>query len=702
MNKKLPIILKTQKDVSKIHLDKEIRMQQILLLIAMLGYPLFGYLNTYIHQSESENIFFQRCIFSFFIGLFLTSSFLNKYVKNNFYYVIAFFTYIGITHIFYITSTIGFSFSHSLGIVVILVCSSFVYKKTNHLTIFLLYCLITITISAYLAPKNELKMSSSIVLFYIVCFVIFFTLKLRIKSQKTIQGNQANIHALIENVEGIIWSFDHEYNFIAINKSFQHLYTSLTNEQAIIGQPFNEKNLDKNLISNLKEAYLKAFSGENISFKQEILIENETNYFSFSISPIQLEDTEIIGITIFGHDITIEKNYENSLIQSKEIAENLTRLKEDFLSNMSHEVRTPLNGIIGFTKVLLQNNNLSEIQKNQLNAIKCSGDILLVIINDILDITKIDSGKMSLESIEIDVALIAKRIINTFEERIKEKNITINFITNESISQKLLGDPVRISQILINIIGNSIKFTPEKGTIDVTINNIYESEESTHIQFEIKDSGIGIEKEKLDLIFEPFVQANSDTTRKYGGTGLGLSIVKKIITLMDGEIEVESKIGYGTKFIFRLVFKKNLLIENENKEEKIIIDSKINPENYTILLVEDNRINQMLAQTILDQFGFKVITAENGELAVDAVKNNHIDLILMDLMMSVMDGYEATIVIKTLLDESKKSIPIIALTADISSIDIEKCKKVGMNDYISKPFDTDILYRKMADLLIKK
>ncbi len=528
--------------------------------------------------------------------------------------------------------------------------------------------------------------------------MIFFAIQLRVKSLNKIKGSEANMNALIENAEGIIWSIDTEYNYIAYNKSYLEFSSNFTQEIPEVQKLILDVQFEEKFHSKLKNAYQKVLNGENIFFEHTFHINDSEKHFSFSLSPITIDYTKTIGLTVFGNDITEKKKYDIELLKSKELAEHLVEAKERFLASMSHEIRTPLNGILGFTKVLLQNKDLSVEQKKQLDAIKSSGDILLVIINDILDLSKIEAGKLSLEEMPIDLIAITRQAIDTFEVKADEKKIKIQQKNSENFPLMVLGDPVRISQILLNIISNSIKFTPEYGTITIDSSFHVLDDRKLRIDLKIQDSGIGIPTDKLESIFEPFVQTSDDTARKFGGTGLGLSIVKKLVEMMNGSIQVESELGIGTTFYISLIlsnftdFTKDL--NPESTDEKF--NFKI--EETKILLAEDNHINQLLATTVLQQFGYSVTCAENGKIALEILEKEPFDIILMDLMMPEMDGYEATLSIRA----NNNSIPIIALTADVTAVDIEKCYKVGMNDYVTKPFDPDDLNKKIGHLINQK
>ena len=390
-------------------------------------------------------------------------------------------------------------------------------------------------------------------------------------------------------------------------------------------------------------------------------------------------------------DVTKKKKTEEELIKAKQIAEDSTKAKETFLANMSHEIRTPMNGILGMAD-LLDKTNLDGSQKNYLRLIKNSADNLLVIINDILDLAKIESGKLTLEQIPFDISEVIKNAVLSLTYKAEEKGIAL--IINPIVIQDsiVIGDPFRLSQIFLNLINNAIKFT-ENGSVEISGRIPYADDHEITFEFTVKDTGIGIPKEKLDLIFEGFTQASVDTTRKYGGTGLGLTICKDLIQMQGGNIWVESKLNEGSKFIFSLTYKKG----TELDEVKI---SEQEPDYNTlgklrILLAEDNEVNQFLAKTLLNEWNFEVDIANNGIEALSLFEKRHYDVILMDIQMPHMGGIEATENIRRYKDNSKAIIPIIALTANALVGDAEKYLAAGINDYLSKPFQREMLYKKI-------
>lgn len=391
-------------------------------------------------------------------------------------------------------------------------------------------------------------------------------------------------------------------------------------------------------------------------------------------------------------DVTDIMETKEALRIAKENAEETSKAKEMFLANMSHEIRTPLNGIIGLAQ-LLNKTILNTVQSEYLKAIRYSADNLLVIINDILDLAKIEAGKMDLEYIDFDVNEIAENVIKSFTYKAEEKGIQLFACLPEN-RIVLLGDPYRLTQILTNLLGNAIKFT-QNGNVELCI--VQQSDDVyTHLTFHVKDTGIGMHESKMETIFNSFSQAQSDTARKYGGTGLGLAICKKLIELQNGSIGVKSQLGKGSEFTFDLKYDKG------NQQSDRIMNQKIQEfaplENVRILLAEDNEINQFLAGELLKSWGIEFDIVANGIEAIVKWTNHDYDLILMDVQMPILGGLEATLEIRR-GEQPKASIPIIALTANAMSSQKDRVMSVGMNDFVSKPFKEVELYQKIVNLL---
>jgi PAS domain S-box-containing protein len=422
------------------------------------------------------------------------------------------------------------------------------------------------------------------------------------------------------------------------------------------------------------------------------------NYVWFDWNSSFSPDTK--KIYAIARDITEQKRVATELLEAKinaedaqQKAEIAMKSKQQFLSNMSHEIRTPLNGIIGFTKVILKT-DLSAKQKEYLTAIKMSGDTLIVLINDILDLAKVDAGKMTFEQTPFKIASSISSMMHLFESKIQEKNLLLVKEYDSKIPTVLVGDPVRLHQIILNLVSNAVKFTT-KGRITISVKLLKEEAENVTIEFAIADTGIGVAADKIENIFENFHQASSNTTRLYGGTGLGLAIVKQLVESQGGIIQVKSTPNEGSVFSFTLNFLKTDA-EAEVVTEILELDKDI--KNIKVLVVEDMPLNQLLMKTILDDFGFERDIADNGLIAIEKLKEKSYDVVLMDLQMPEMNGFEATEYIRKTL---KSKIPIIALTADVTTVDLEKCKAVGMNDYIAKPVDETLLYSKIVGFVKK-
>ena len=421
----------------------------------------------------------------------------------------------------------------------------------------------------------------------------------------------------------------------------------------------------------------------------------EDVYFNFVYQPYLEADESTSGITIIAYEVTDHHNVKEELIAAKCIAEHKTQVaeealkfKQQFLSNMSHEIRTPMNSIIGFTNVILKT-ELDQKQKEYIDAIKKSGESLIVLINDILDLAKVDAGKMSYNNSPFNLEESISDIFKLLAPKCQEKNLEFTQKYDSSIPKILMGDAVRLRQIILNLIGNAIKFT-HQGAVCVSIRIINEDAEKVTIEFAIKDTGIGIPENRLGHIFYNFEQASDEISKEYGGTGLGLSIVKQLVELQGGTLFVESKVGEGSTFGFVMSFAKT--IETIAKKSTLVLNTDDETQKIKVLVAEDIALNQMLIKIILADFGFECEIAENGKIVIEKLKENEYDIILMDLQMPEMNGFETTDYIR---NQMKLEIPIIALTADVTSIDIEKSKKIGMNDYISKPIDEELLYSKM-------
>ncbi len=488
---------------------------------------------------------------------------------------------------------------------------------------------------------------------------------------------------VVEDGSDIIFIVDYDANIAYHNPSVVKTmgYKSLTGKHF-----FDFINPEK------KRSFKRVFKeSTNLPYNSNIefeFLKADGSYKFFEFNSINLKHKNGINALILDcRDISDRKKDQQELIKAQKI-------KEQFLANMSHEIRTPVNGIAGMVN-LLTNTMQSKEQSKYLNAIKHSADNLKVIINDILDYAVIESGKVSLERIGFDIDYQIKSVISSLEFQATEKNLEINYLSTISDSKIFLGDPVRLSQILINLINNAIKFT-SNGEITVSLVCEYGSNNEGIAQFEVKDTGIGIGANKLDHIFDTFKQADESITRKYGGTGLGLAISKQLVEMQGGSIGVNSVVNEGTTFYFSIPYEIgseiDLIHKPIGKSTRLKRANTVKFKGLKILLVEDNDINRLYASTILKKWDCECDEAINGEIALELLRKNDYALILMDVHMPVMDGLETTQIIRKSFKSPKKDIPIIAFTANAIKGEKESYMDIGMNDYISKPFIPDELH----------
>ncbi len=430
--------------------------------------------------------------------------------------------------------------------------------------------------------------------------------------------------------------------------------------------------------------------------------------FDFITKPIDFQDLDTtIHKTLSAIDEMREAHAamleRDQAVKEKEHALNSERFKQQFLANMSHEIRTPMNSVIGITHLLLRS-GLDEQQRKYISMIQAASEQLMSIINDILDISKIEAGKMIFEQIDFDLPQTFINVKHILDMKADEKKLDFRISIPDHLNICLNGDPSRLAQVLINLVGNAIKFT-EKGFVEMSCRETSRTSESIEIEFSVSDSGIGIAQDNLSTIFDSFTQANSDTSRKYGGTGLGLTISKQLVDLQGGRIGLESKAGMGTRFFFSLPFKIGTAKKTSANQtlETNGTDPIAKLHGLKILLVEDNDFNRVVAEDTLNEYlkDIHLEHAVNGIDAVEKITTGDYDLVLMDIQMPEMDGYEATKTIRS-LDDNRRNLPIMAMTANATPEEINKCFESGVDEYISKPFIAEELFLKMAKIIRKQ
>lgn len=484
-----------------------------------------------------------------------------------------------------------------------------------------------------------------------------------------------HLQDVINCVPEMIFVLDKDYNITEVNKAVHTILHKM--DTNIIGQNILDLVTERDLLKGLLQ---NRFINEEFTFLNRLHDEVPTTVHVERLQNRFRED----GFVLVAVDQRINKSREKTLIKEKRRAEELTQAKAEFLSVMSHEIRTPLNAVIGLSEIL-ENNEPRPDQVEMIKTLKFSGENLSSLINDILDYSKIEAGKVVLESIPIDLNEILKNVYKSLLFKAKENQNEIVLNIPDQLPM-VYGDRVRIVQILTNLIGNSVKFT-KSGKVVVSVVQLDKVGECVKISFSVMDTGVGIEQNKLDHIFDEFSQAESGTTRKYGGTGLGLTITKNLVKLHDSEINVKSEVGVGTNFYFDIEFE--IYHGNEERaKEQVTLESL---ENKKVLLAEDNAVNVMVAGIFLEQLNVTYDVVENGEEALKLAQLNNYDVILMDLQMPVLDGFEAA---KKIIAQDIKT-PIIALTASALIEDQLQATEAGMVDFISKPFKSEELKSKL-------
>ena len=385
------------------------------------------------------------------------------------------------------------------------------------------------------------------------------------------------------------------------------------------------------------------------------------------------------------------RQHQLSLLRQKQLAEQSAEYKTKFLADVSHEIRTPMNAIIGLSKLTLDT-ELDKKQSKFISAIQQSSQNLLTIINDLLDHTKLEAGKFTFVKKSFELSTIVDHLKNTLTHKAEEKLLNFELNIDPNIPKKLIGDPIRLNQILTNLLGNSLKFT-ESGKVWLKVETKQETDQKTQLIFEVGDTGIGIPKDKIDSIFESFNQADDGINKGMEGTGLGLSIAQQLVEKQGGQLFIESELNKGTRLWFDLTFEKTNLEKNIQKQENNIFTT----EQLNILVVEDTYFNQMLVVEILKKHikNTNIVVAENGKIALEKINNQVFDLILMDVKMPVMDGYEATKRIRAFDDQTLSNIPILAVTASAIPEQLKKCTAAGMDDFITKPINEKELIEKI-------
>ncbi|SOD20352.1 PAS domain S-box protein [Pedobacter xixiisoli] len=477
-----------------------------------------------------------------------------------------------------------------------------------------------------------------------------------------------------------------------INEALEKLigYSSAELSGKMLGDVLSTDQTDRQVILKARTA-----SEHKQSFSIEVLAQKKNGtsiWLAVSNTPIVNSSGKVERYIELITDITERKQVERDILEAKEQALQLSEAKEMFLSVMSHEIRTPLNAIIGMTHLLIENDPKPS-QTDDLNILKFSGENLLSIINDVLDFTKIETGNLHLEFLPVNLQLLCADIISSLQINATKQQNDLNLQFDGQIPSLVSADKTRLYQILMNLLGNAIKFTT-KGRVDLIVKAQQEHTEKIDIYFEVKDNGIGIPSDKKDYIFETFTQARADISRKYGGTGLGLAITKKLLKLYQSEIKVDSLEGKGTSFSFVISFDKISQVETQKAFKPVVFEGK------RVLVVDDNEINILIAKRILMKWGLSIDFAADGYKAIACITKNKYDLVFMDIKMPGITGFETTTIIRGMEEEHYKNLPIVALTASTLHDEESKFKESGMNGHVLKPFSPTEIKKVLSEFLI--
>ena len=507
--------------------------------------------------------------------------------------------------------------------------------------------------------------------------------KIKIAEKKIVAKDQVytNLLAAISKSNAVI-EFDVDGTIIQANDHFATLFGY--EEEELIGK--DHKSLLVDWTDNQYQDFWKQMAAGHFSsgrFKRKHK-DGSTIWIQASYSPVINEKGKVVKITKIAQDITDD-------VKAKTALEHLNEQKDQFIANISHELRTPIHAIVGFTDLLMENETNDEKAKF-LRSIKGAGDSLLYLVNGILDLGKIEAGVFQFDYQSFSLSQLIEYIFSMLSLKATQKKIDFSYLIEDNVPDNLIGDKNRLAQILINLIDNALKFTNE-GTVKLLIKTNQNLDDKTLISFSVSDNGIGISKDKLASIFERFTQAEENTSRKYGGTGLGLNICKLLVEKQGGNIAVESIKDIGTRFEFTLPFEVSNTTLHSKQKKSFKDYSKLRGK---ILLCEDNEINQLIASSLFQQTAVDLDIASNGKIALEKLKENNYDLILMDIQMPEMDGYQTTVAVR---QELKLEIPIVALTAHSMFKERDKCLQIGMNDYLSKPFRKEEIFEKVGHWL---
>lgn len=667
--------------LSQTNSGRGIAFYKIMALAVVLSNIIFGALYLFVLSSGNE-LFWDRlviCIFGILVFLHGHSS---KISTSRYAALVSVLFYVNTTHVIWTVAYNDFDGFYFLSLFIITQACAYSLRDERATFWYLLYmCVMTFAGLLIFSDTDSRLTSSYAVIIILISVLQYLASRIKCKFMRDMKMNQEMLQSLISKSEDAVFLTDMNGNIFDVNFRVTELFGYDRNE--IINRDF--KILRKNTLkendieSGLSELELKKFWTT-----EAILIKKDRKEFPVRISITLIKSAMKKYLVYRVLDITSVKENEAKIIEARDRAEEAVLAKGQFLAVMSHEIRTPLNGVIA-TASLLQQTELDVEQEEYSSTIKKSGQSLLMLINDILEFSKMESGKMLLDPqfSRVDEAIFD--VADLLRPHAESKGVKLEVNLSSNVPQFMMFDGYRLKQILFNLVGNAIKFT-DHGKVEISIECKQILHDEVTLLFKVIDSGIGIPKEKMHLLFQLFSQIDSSTSRKYGGTGLGLAISKQLVDLMGGHFEVDSNEGIGTTFSFYIKGKVTNEMEMHHETEALIDMSKIDFHSISVLVGEDNEINRQVMKFILESLNIKSDFAANGELAIEACRNLDYDIIFMDMHMPIMDGLTATKVIR----ESMVHQPhIVAITANTYEDDRLRCAEAGMNDFLAKPFEPE-------------
>ncbi len=512
------------------------------------------------------------------------------------------------------------------------------------------------------------------------------------KAKEELLQSERKMRALLQSTREGFYLYDTDLKLILINEQGEKFAKMRSGKVPIIGQHVSEFTRPDE-IDGVIDILKKVLDGNTHDIERNIHVEDGSIWLHLTYNPV-MENDRVIGVCIVARDVTDLVHFRENMIAARQRAEQSEQLQEQFLANMSHEIRTPLNGIVGMSNLLL-NTPLNEEQEEFLKTILHSSDTLLFLINDILDLSKIKAGKFKIEKIPMNIFQVVEEASAPFRARAQEKGIRFSVMMDPFIPKVLSGDPHRLMQVLNNLLSNAIKFTQE-GMVKLEVEVVDRNDDTVWLDIAVSDTGIGIDDERLQFVFESFAQEGSDTARRFGGTGLGLAITKRLAELQGGSIAVNSSKGKGSRFVVHIPYE--IVKDAKSEEQKLVAPVKENLDfrGKKVMVVEDNQINQQVFSHLLKDYGIQVTLANNGRQAIEILEAGaSYDLILLDLRMPEMDGFQTLAYLRQKL---KLQTPIIVLTASVLRDERQRCLELGATDYLAKPIPRSVLQERLSQL----